>query len=208
MEIDDAVESMRPNPLSIAPPSPAITLNERFNNQVDSNTDQPTYAYQIPQQSNVGSESIFSHPSSASLLRPRTVKSGRSQSNPRGAACPFYVMYLTNLAMQQKSAKEATAPSNKENEGTPATVLSHTRKVPVNSRMSTAHSGRSGGKRSVNSPLSVNTYSTLDEEDRLTHTTMSAHRNRSSAKTTGFEKEDAPLLTNLLRMSSWNHTQV
>ena len=136
------------------------------------------------------------------------MKSGRCQNNQRGASCPFYVVYLTNLAMQQKTPKEANVTGDKEKDGTPATILSTMRKVPVNSRLSTAHSGRSIGKRPVNSPLSINTYSTLDEDDRLTSTTMSAQRKRSSAKTTGFDKEAAPLLTNLLRMSSWNHLQV
>lgn len=137
------------------------------------------------------------------------MKSGRCQNNQRGASCPFYVVYLTNLAMQQKSLKETTVTGAKEKDGTPVTILSTMRKVPVNSRLSTAYSGRSIGKRPVNSPLSINTYSTtLDDDDRLTSTTMSAQRKRSSAKTTAFEMEAAPLLTNLLRMSSWNHVHV
>ncbi|CAF4984549.1 unnamed protein product, partial [Rotaria magnacalcarata] len=43
---------------TMIPISSALT-NEIDNNQQDTTEYQPTYAYQVPQQSNVGSESVF-----------------------------------------------------------------------------------------------------------------------------------------------------
>ena len=194
------------------PPPPPMTINEVMTEAPDDPDDVPiVHAYQIPQQSNVGSESVFLRPGgSASHLRARSVKSSRRSNQPQSVSCPFYVMYLANLANQQRSTTEpqnviASPPMPPDN--TPVTVPSHPRKVPVNSRTSTAYTGaRLSSKRPMTSPLSMNTYSTLDDDERLTLTTMSIRTKQTSSKMFGSEKESSSMLGGILRTSSLTHT--
>lgn len=194
-----------------------MTINEIVTEAPDDTDDVPiVHAYQIPQQSNVGSESVFLRPggsashSSGSHLRARSVKSSRRSNQPQSVSCPFYVMYLANLANQQRSTTEpqhvvVSPPMPPEN--TPITVQSHPRKVPVNSRTSTAYTGaRLSSKRPMTSPLSMNTYSTLDDDERLTLTTMSIRTKQTSSKIFGSEKESSSMLGDILRTSSLTHT--
>jgi hypothetical protein len=197
---NDTSNQIRQNLLGIAQPTP---INELDDNPEDMTDYRPSYAYQIPQQSNVGSESIF--PSNIPLLSPiktRSAKNNRRQNDPKTVSCPFYVMYLTNLAMQQRD-------NNNENERTPLITTSTTvRKVPVNSRTSTANPRRQSTRKQVNSPISMKTYSTIDDDDYMTTITPFANNKRVSAKINSNENENSHVLRDILRTSSWNQVQV
>ena len=162
---------------------------------------QPTHAYQIPQQSNVGNESIFlTDPPRLSSIKTRSAKNIRyNNNNNKSVSCPFYVMYLTNLAVQQRDGKD----NNNYNDTTPTM-----RKVPVNSRTSTANPKRQSTKKRVNSPISFSTYSTIDNDnDYMTNSTTFPNNKHLSAKlpTTIEDDNNSHLLRDILRTSSWNH---
>ena len=139
------------------------------------------HAYQVPQQSNVGCETIFrSH--SPTLTQRRVL-------TPKPISCPFYVMYFTNLALQQSNDhKRAPSPM----------------KSSLNARLQSCHSS----KRRIHSPVSVTTYSTFDDEnDSAVASTPYYTQKRFSAKMTAFANENTVLLKDILRTTSWNHVQ-
>jgi hypothetical protein len=174
----------------VAPSSPFI---EEEDNQNEINH-HITHAYQIPQQSNVGSESIFpSNPPSLSTIKTRLTKTNRGHSNEnKPISCPFYVMYFTNLTMQQRP--------NNENKRILSSIS--TSKGIVNSRLSST-------KRQVQSPISMMTYSTIDDDnDSIINTTSYYNNKRFSARMTAFENENSHMLKDVLRTTSWNHVQV
>jgi len=149
-----------------------------------------THAYQIPQQSNVGSESIFpSNPPLLSTIKTRSTKTNRHSNENKPISCPFYVMYFTNLAMQQRP--------NNENKR-----IFSSGKGTVNSRLSST-------RRQIQSPISMTTYSTIDDDnDSMINTTSYYNNKRFSAKMTAFENENSHMLKDVLRTTSWNHLQV
>jgi hypothetical protein len=161
---------------------------------------QPTHAYQIPQQSNVGNESIFlTDPPKLSSIKTRSAKNIRHNNNKKSVSCPFYVMYLTNLAVQKRDGKD----NNNYNDTTPTM-----RKVPVNSRTSTANPKRQSTKKRVNSPISLSTYSTIDiDNDYMTSSTTFPSNKHLLAKlpTTIENDNNSHMLRDILRTSSWNH---
>jgi hypothetical protein len=143
----------------------------------DEINDNLTHAYQIPQQSNVGSESLFTFDSPPlSTIKTRSAKSNRRSNSNKPILCPFYVMYFTNLAIQERPNSAGRASSS------------------VSSR------------RQVNTPVSMNTNSPID--DSPIHTTSYYNNKRFSEKMTEFENENSYLLKDVLRTTSWNHLQV
>ncbi|CAF1141667.1 unnamed protein product [Adineta steineri] len=165
---------------------PIIETDDNQSNRADY---QPTHAYQIPQQSNVGSECVFFTDSSMlSSFKTRSIKTDRYHNDLKTIACPFYVMYFTNLTMQQGQTKD----NNNENE----IASSTTRKVPVNSRTSTAFPRHQSTRRQVNSQLNLDTYLTTDDNVYVTDSTK-IPLNENSSK-----------LKDILRTKSWNHVRV
>lgn len=150
-----------------------------------------THAFQIPQQCNVGSASIFplnpSPPSQPPVATTaRSIKSSRSSNGNKSVACPFYVMYFANLTMQNRSNGVSRVPS-----ASSTTVR------------------RTSARRPIQSPLSVSTYSTLDDDNDLNSPSTTYYNNkRFSAKMAAFENENSYLLKDVLRTTSWNHVQV
>ena len=184
-------------------------MNETIIKQQDSIDYRTTHAYQIPQQSNVGSESIFlTDPPLISSIKRRSAHTDhrRRSKDSKSISCPFYVMYFTNLAIQQHQQNQDDNFDNKENDRIITGNTSSMRKVPVNSRISTVNIKN---QRQVHTPISIKTYSTIDDSDeRLTNST-SAHLNkRLSRKILSNVNKNSPLLDDLLRTSSWNHVQV
>jgi hypothetical protein len=181
--------------------SPSPPIDESDDNQQETIDYQTTHAYQIPQQSNVGSESIFlTDPPSISSIKSRSATHNRRYKDLKSVSCPFYVMYFTNLTMQQRENKD-TSINNKENYVSKLTMSSAMRKVPRNSRTSTANPKRYLTRRQVNSPTSMNTCSTIDDDDRMTNSTTIPYNRRLLT----IENEH---LRDILRTSSWNHVQM
>lgn len=179
--IDTSIRSLNSS-LGYPIPSPP-THEEETSVPKSENNDQVTHAYQIPQLSNVGSESVF-------VANPSSSLSARSRSR-RGkqllATCPFYVMYFSNLSLQQKPV-----------EHTNETV----KKTPRPSRASSSYYQRyttlPNGKRS-----------TSVERDEDLFASSSYHQHKDfTAKIAAFENENSHLLKDLLRTTSWNHVQV
>lgn len=197
--------------VSTLAPITVPTADEKENDQEETPEYQPIYAYQVPQQSNVGSESIFlPDPFTFSSMKARSAKTDRRSNEAKGIACPFYVMYLTNLAMQQRPQKIDNDNANNKNPDAtvaPTGSLSGTRKVPMNSRISTAYPKMQSNRRPVNSPISLNTFSTFEDEESLSSTTPFTNNKRPSAKTSTFENESSYLLRDILRTSSWHQAQ-
>lgn len=154
-----------------------------------------THAFQIPQQCNVGNASIFPlnpppPPASVSSTSTgsRSIKSGRLSSGNKTVSCPFYVMYFANLANQHRSNSNSRVPSASST----TTTARHT-----------------SARRQLHSPISVNTYSTLeDDNDSNRSSTNYYNSKRFSAKMTAFEHENSHLLKDVLRTTSWNHLQM
>ena len=188
--------------LAESPSSQLIIPEADENEEVEINDDhQGTRSYQIPQQSNVGSESIFVLNPSSTKKHP--VKNIRPLEDMKSISCPFYVMYFTNLAMQQRQNQD-----NTPNDRATYAVSSAIRRVPVNSRISTAYPRRQLTRRQVSSPISMNTYSTLDENDALTNSSNHHYNKRLSMKSTSLENENLHQLRDILRTTSLNHVQV
>lgn len=205
--INDVSSRMTQVHSGIAGPSPAQIIDETDSHQQEVTEYYPTHAYQIPQQSNVGSESLFlTDPPMISPMKTRSAKyDHRSKTNNKVVSCPFYVMYFTNLAMQQRQDNET---NNKENDPTTFNAPSTIRKVPVNSRISTANPKYHLHRRQLNSPISMNTYSTIDDDDRMTNSTSIYFNKRLSSKLSGIENENSHMLRDILRTTSLNHIQV
>jgi hypothetical protein len=188
--------------LAESPSPPPLIIHEADENEeVEINDEQPTRAYQVPQQSNVGAESIF-------LLNPLPTKNrpatkSRPLDDMKSVSCPFYVMYFSNLTMQQRQNQDSTP-----NDRTTFAMSSAIRRVPVNSRISTAYPRRQLTRRQVNSPISMNTYSALDENDALTNSLSTPYNKRLSMKSTSLENENLHQLRDILRTTSLNHVQV
>ena len=198
-----------PIPSGLVAQSPPLTIRETDEREEVPSDEPRTHAYQIPQQSNVGSESIFlADPASISSIKTRSAKNIRRPSDSKSVSCPFYVMYFTNLTMQQRQTKDSNGTED-ENDRVPFAVPSTIRKVPVNSRMSTAHPKRSLNRRQVNSPISINTFSTVEDDDRTTTSTSIPNHKRGSTRISPLiDHENTHLLRDILRTSSWNHVQV
>jgi hypothetical protein len=188
--IDTSDKSMQSLTRMGAPTSP---INEEDNNGHDA-----THAYQVPQQSNVGCESIFPLNSQiSSSIKPPSAQMNRRFSGNKPISCPFYVMYFTNLAIQQRDDK------------TPLSMSPRTpRKGTGTSRISTSYSRSQSSRKQTHSPISMNTYSTLDDDDAMLNSTSYYNNKRFSAKIAAFENENSHLLKDILRTTSWNHLQV
>lgn len=109
-------------------------------------------------------------------------------------------MYFTNLALQQRPNSEIN--ENKRISSSISTSTTATRRGTVNSRYSSS-------RRQVHSPISMHTYSTIDDDnDSIINTTTYYNNKRFSAKMAAFESENSTLLKDVLRTTSWNHVQV
>lgn len=200
----------------LLPVTPAMTLNETIPQLNENAQSEQTHAYQIPQQSNVGSESIFTCSSMSSQISsksnfekrssPRSGRSRWSNNRNRSAVCPFYVLYLSNLASQQRKTSKELPPN--ETQQIPIGNLGTTRKVNGTSRSTTANIAQTSVRRPVNSPLSINTYSTGEEDDYLTATSFSTMQKRASARTTQNDRENRSSFNEILRTSSMNPIEV
>ena len=141
--------------------------------------DSLTHAYQIPQRSNVGSESVVSFESRPlSTMRSRSAKSNRDKA----VTCPFYVMYFTNLAIQER-------PSSNERIASAVST--------------TTTAGRSSRRTRTQSPISHAT-----NDNATFHSTSYYNNKRFAEKMNEFESENSFLLKDVLRTTSWNHLQV
>jgi hypothetical protein len=148
----------------------------------------------------VGSDSIFlTDPPPISSIKTRSAKLHRRSNDLKSVSCPFYVVYFTNLAMQQQENKDNNNTNEKENN-----VLT-INKVPVNSRTSASHPKRQSIRKQGNSPISMKTYSTIDDDDRLTTSTSVSSNKRLFQKLPTVEDEN---LGDILRTSSCNPVQV
>jgi hypothetical protein len=112
-------------------------------------------------------------------------------------------MYFTHLTMQQRQNQENTT-----NDRTAFPMSSAIRRVPINSRTSTAYPKRQLTRPQVNSPISMNTNSTLDENDAMISSSYIPYNKRLSTKTSSTENENLHSLRNILRTTSLNHVQV
>ena len=197
-------------PSGLVTASPPLTIRETNEKEEPTIDEPPTHAYQIPQQSNVGSESVFlADPPSISSIKIRSAKNIRRPSDSKSLSCPFYVMYFTNLAMQQQRQGKEPNENDDENERNPFAATSSIRKVPVNSRTSTAHAKRSLHRRQVNSPISTQTFSTNDDDDRTTNSTSIGQNRRLITRASPMvDTEQTHSLRDILRTSSLNHVQV
>jgi hypothetical protein len=111
-------------------------------------------------------------------------------------------MYFTNLAIQQRH--------NNEIDPTPLSVSARAtaHKVPITSRINTSYSRHQSTRKRINSPISMNTYSTIDDDNSISQSTSYYTNKRFSAKIAAFENENSHLLKDILRTTSWNHVQV
>ncbi|UJR26300.1 hypothetical protein I4U23_007638 [Adineta vaga] len=181
---------------SIVPPITETDNDQHIPTTTTTTTEyRPTYAYQIPQQSNVGSESIFLTNSS---LKTRSMKVNRQHQDLKSLSCPFYVMYLTNLTTQQNQIKDDITHNNDHE-------IIH--KVPVNSRTTTVNLQHQSTRRQVNSRLSLDTYITIADNDDDICTTKSTMPSRHIRFSTA-DNEKSSKLRDILRTSSWNRVKV
>ncbi|CAF1087588.1 unnamed protein product [Adineta ricciae] len=177
---------IHPNPIvRLVPPITEIDNNQQTIEY------RPTHAYQVPQQSNIGNDSVFLPISS---INQRSAKVDRQHKDFKSVSCPFYVLYLTNLTMQQNLVKDESAHNNESD-----MTLSKRRRVPVNSRTSTNTFQCQSTRRQINSRLSLNTPLTIDDN-------MCAADTKYLPTTT--RHETSFKLHDLLRTSAWNHVQV
>lgn len=198
-----------PLPPGAVAQSPPLTIREADEHEEVPTDEPPTHAYQIPQQSNVGSESVFlADPAAISSIKTRSARNIRRPSDSKSVSCPFYVMYFTNLTMQQRQTKDANGADDETERTAPFIASSSIRKVPVNSRTSTAHAKRTLNRRQTNSPISINTFSTVDDDDRTTTSTSIPYKRGSTRISPLIDHENTHLLRDILRTSSWNHVQV
>ncbi|UJR22730.1 hypothetical protein I4U23_025764 [Adineta vaga] len=164
------------------------------------------HAYQIPQQSNIGSDSAFPSTSLATMIQKRATKlPTRNMNGEKAVSCPFYVMYLTNLTMQQNV-------NQNENEKISSSITSTNttpRKGTAATRIGTSQSRHTSTRRQAASPLSILSRSTIDEDDDDVLNIAPYYNNkRFSAKMTAFEHENSHLLKDVLRTTAWNHVQM
>lgn len=188
----------------VAPP-----IHEDCVNKDDTNPP-VTHAYQIPQQSNVGCESIFAVPAQPSpfSIKSTAKKSTNRRSNaPKSVSCPFYVMYFANLALQKPPSSNHTQ-SEKRLISIPATRIH----LPVpESRPTTTYSRYRSGKRRLNTPVTIRGNSNIgddDNEQNPANTGLFANNKRLSAKIAAYEHENSTLVKDVIRTTSWNHVQI
>ncbi|CAF0796050.1 unnamed protein product [Didymodactylos carnosus] len=145
----------------------------------------PSHSYQVPQLSNVGSESV--------ILR----KNPKSRNKPP-VACPYYVMYFTQMYLKKEQKDAAILPKNNSNSRN---------SVPL----------RRAGRTSSQSILTYN--SAFDDQRWIDYKQQNSNNNKDkeveqqslSKLSNGmamFENETVQQLQDLLRTSSWNHIQV
>lgn len=166
------------------------------------------HAYQIPQQSTIGSESAFPSTSLSTAIRNRATKMNARNSKEKSISCPFYVMYLTNLTLQQginQNENEKTASS-------PTTSATPTPRkgTATTTRIGTSLSRLTSNRRRITSPITIFSRSTMidDDDDDLTNIAPYYNNKRFSAKMTAFEHENSHLLKDVLRTTAWNHVQM
>ena len=173
---------------SVAAPSSQLDDEENSPREIDH---QMTHTFQIPQQLNIGSDSVFPlnppPPPPSATSTTRSIKSSRRSDGNKPVYCPFYIMYFTNLAMQHRSNRVSSVASTTARKGS-----------------------ATSSRRQVQSPISMNTfYSTIDDDnDSTVNTTSYYNQKRFSAKIDAFERENSHLLKDILRTTSWNHVQV
>ncbi|CAF4035721.1 unnamed protein product, partial [Rotaria magnacalcarata] len=165
-----------------------------------------THAYQIPQQSNVGSESIFtSHsPTAPFSVKANSKKSFRRSNGPKSVTCPFYVMYFTNLTTQKQPIDNTQ--KNKSLLSIPTTRV---HLATAYSRSNTSYSRYRSAKKRLNTPVTIAANSATDNgDDDETNATLYYNNKRFSAKIAAYENENSALLKDILRTTSWNHVQM
>ncbi|CAF0748708.1 unnamed protein product [Didymodactylos carnosus] len=150
----------------------------------------PSHSYQVPQQSNVGSESV--------LLR----KTPTPRNKP-SISCPYYVMYFTQMYLKKQQKDAIVFPKNN-----------------TNSSNSLYYPSRRGGRISPLSMMTYNSAFDdrhwLDHKRQINNKNKrnngKENEQQSSMKLsnriTMFENETVHQLQDLLRTSSWNHVQV
>ena len=182
----------------IAVPSPRPNDENNDSNDLHHNV---THAYQIPQQSNVGSGSIFLLSSSRPLsIKTNSKKFDRRYSGNKSLSYPFYTMYFTNLTTQQ-------SPNDyKKNYRTSlSTSTQRIGKTTVKSHINTPYTRHSSPEKLVKSSMNIRTYTATNNDYLKT----SYYDNKAfSAKIAAFESENSHLLKDILRTTSWNHVKV
>ena len=149
--------------------------------------DRVTHTYRIPQLSNVGSESIFV-PNSSQISTSLSARSRSRKRNQSLTSCPFYVMYFSNLTLQQKGQDN---PLESPRKATP-------RQSRANSSYYQRYTTVTNNKRCTN----------IEDDNGLFAPSSYDQHKRFTAKITAFENENSHLLKDLLRTTSWNHVQV
>ncbi|CAF3376025.1 unnamed protein product [Rotaria socialis] len=187
-----------------------ISESSRVLNEENTNRDEldhhVTHAYQIPQQSNVGSESIFT---SRSPTAPFSVKANpknpfRRSKGPKSVTCPFYVMYFTNLTTQKQPIN-----NNQKNKSRLLIPATRVHLATAYSRSSTSYSRYRSAKTRLNTPVTIIANSAMnDDDDDETNATLYYNNKRFSAKIAAYENENSTLLKDVLRTTSWNHVQM
>ncbi|CAF1420408.1 unnamed protein product [Rotaria magnacalcarata] len=187
-----------------------ISESSRALNEENTNRDElnhhVTHAYQIPQQSNVGSESIFtSHsPTAPFSVKANSKKSFRRSNGPKSVTCPFYVMYFTNLTTQKQPIDNTQ--KNKSLLSIPTTRV---HLATAYSRSNTSYSRYRSAKKRLNTPVTIAANSATDNgDDDETNATLYYNNKRFSAKIAAYENENSALLKDILRTTSWNHVQM
>ena len=191
--IDTSVRSMHSS-TTLPLPSPVHREDEQHRQETNSRA---SHAYQIPQASNVGSESVFVSNSSAGSAKVSSASRARLPNNTgplmrkkNHISCPFYVMYFTNLALQQRRNE------NVFDEGSGVTSSPH--KSATGSHRTTSDRRHPTTQRQTHCPANIK------EDEQSPY----EQNKRFSAKIAAFENENSHLLKDLLRTTSWNHVQV
>ncbi|CAF0889930.1 unnamed protein product [Adineta ricciae] len=165
------------------------------------------HAYQIPQQSTIGSESAFPSTSLSTVIRKRATKTNARNSTERYISCPFYVMHLTNLTLQQ----EINQNENEKKSSSPTASATPTPRkgTATTTRIGTSLSRLTSNRRQVASPITIFSRSTMeDDDDNVINIAPYYNSKRFSAKMTAFEHENSHLLKDVLRTTAWNHVQM
>ncbi|CAF0833917.1 unnamed protein product [Adineta ricciae] len=165
------------------------------------------HAYQIPQQSTIGSESAFPSTSLSTIIQKRATKTNARNSKEKYISCPFYVMHLTNLTLQQ----EINQNENEKKSSSPTASATPTPRkgTATTTRIGTSLSRHTSNRRQVASPITIFSRSTMeDDDDDVINTAPYYNSKRFSAKMTAFEHENSHLLKDVLRTTAWNHVQM
>ena len=191
--------------------SPRMTAPSPPNNEDDHNQNELnpkiTHAYRIPQQSNVGSESVLPlHSSAVSSITVNSTKKDHRHSYNKSISYPFYMMYFSKLAKQQQQH------SNDDNEQKAmSTSMSNTKmyKQPFNLHRSSSIVRCQSTKKNVKSTMNASKHSNSNNNDHfMANRTPYYSSKHFSAKMIAFENENSYLLKDVLRTTSWNHVKV